>query len=401
MNRALLFAAAVAGALLARAAGDIRVSVVDMAGKPVPGTDGAQVTLRGTDAAGPRGFATRVADTLGQVTFTGQEIQSTVQGSFGFVIETTAGAGEVRSLVYDPFGAAGSLIAYDAGRQYTFTAATPRSGRAAPEVAWQGTNSQLRFSIDLGNRSTADLWVLRALWQQAAPAPAWFGPAYGLIPRLPRQWLLDHAYALEETGMTGGTAGTLRLRRGTYNESFPARRTTVAGVADDGYELYLINSVWGRDVTGVYDPVQQACVFTFDPTSLFTDSQAPAWNGAALKDGVPYFITLQAEAWIWHEAGAAGGVAVNWGSGAAASVFHPVRINDQTVRLLSITPAAGAMRLEVQGNANLPYTVEYTGALGGPANWSSLAPTQVTTSPFILVDPTPAGPARVYRVRQP
>ncbi|HNQ90138.1 MAG TPA: hypothetical protein PKM73_16090 [Verrucomicrobiota bacterium] len=401
MKLELLFVGSLAAALIAQAAGDVRVHVVDMAGQPVAGASGARVTLRGTDAAGPQSFASRIPDASGQTTFTGPEIQAVIQGAFGFVIETAIGSGEVRALLYDPFGSSGSLIAYDAARQFEFAVPTPRSGRAAPGIVWQGTTSQLEFSIDLGNRSTADFWVLRAIWQRKAPAPNWFGPAYGLIPRLPRQWLLDHAYGIEETGMTAGAAGTLRLRRGDYDESFPARKANVTGAADDGYELYLVNSVWNQDLTGTYDPARQVCAFVFDPTTVFADSQAPAWDGAALKDGVPYFVTLQAEAWIWHEAGVEGGVAVDWGSGAAASVFHPVRINDQAVRLLSLTPATGVMLLEVQGNANLPYTLEFTSTLGAPGGWGSLVPTQVTTSPFILVDPDPAGPARVYRVRQP
>lgn len=388
--------------LAANAAGDLTVSIVDMQGQAVPGAQSGRATLRGEDAAGFRTVTTRPADAAGRVVFSEAEIRSVFPGSFGYAIETAAGSDEVRALLHDPFGAKGTYIAYASGQSQAFVIPTPRAGHAAPEVRWNGAASQLSFPIDLGNRTAADLWLLRAIWQRKAPSALSAGWEYGLIPVLSRAWLLDHAYALTEEGLAAGQVGRLRLRRGSYDETFPARRSSAAGGGGDWYELFLVNSLWRHNLPGTYDAAQQRCTFTFDPAALFLDSEAPGWDGPAMKDGVPGFVALQAQAWIWHAAGAQGGLAIDWGSGVAPSVFHPIRINDQSVRLLTVRPPTqGVVRVEVAGNANLPYTLQAASRLAQTTTWTDLVKTQVSTSPFFLLDPAPAPGARWYRVRQP
>ena len=52
---------------------------------------------------------------------------------------------------------------------------------------------------------------------------------------------------------------------------------------DNLYRLFLVNCLWEIDLNGVYISNEKKCVFTFNPAKLFMDTNAPAWDGEAVK----------------------------------------------------------------------------------------------------------------------
>lgn len=387
----------------AMAAGDLTIRVVDMAGQAISGSQGGSVTLRGLDEKGFQMIGPRLADNSGVTVFTSQEIQSQMQLPFRFTVETGGGNSAIRGLLYDPFGYLRTYIEYQTNRSYEFEIPTPVVGQQAAEVAWNGTNSQLTFRMDLGNRSAADFWIVRAIWQKKAPSAQFSGAEYGLIPVLSGNWLSTHGYSVDNSGLPGTGIGSLRIQSTDYDHTFLAKKERSPGGDDDLYQLFLVNCLWETDLSGVYDPSQKTCAFTFNPDSLFTDTNAPAWDGAALKDKTPYFVTLQAQGWLWHEAGAAKGLAIDWGAGPAASVFYPILNAPPLPISLGIShKKGGPMTLRITGgSASRPYFVDFTDRFAMPFTWSALVSTQFIGGSIVLDDPTPMTNARLYRVRQP
>lgn len=388
-----------ASADLHGAAGDVRVTVLDMSGKVLRDSSGVQVRLRGQDADGLRTIATKTPDSNGTVQFDSSLFQGTVLPGFGFVIEASLPGSEVRALLCDPFGADGTFINYDAGATYEFNLPTPTSGSAAPKLLWSGSKSELRFALDLGNRVADDFWFIRAVWQKKAPNASFAGPAYGLIPVVTADWLSGHGYAVSDGGLAEGQTGNVQLVRDGYDQTFLARKERMGGTGQLAYRLFLVNCTWGAETAGYYDRQRREVVVTFDPDNVFSDPSAPAWDGPAMKPSVAYFPVVQTEAWFWHTAGAQGGLAIDWASGVTASVFHPVRTTDQ-IRLVPVGWRDGKVQLRAHACAGFTYTLESCDTLH-PGGWQSVLQVQAESSPIDLVDPDASGPYRFYRLRQP
>jgi len=336
------------------AAGDVRVAIEDMAGRALRGSSGVQVTVRGQDANGLRTLAAKTPDGNGVVLFEAALFQGTVLSGFGFVVEAALPGSEVRAFLHDPFGADGTFIAYSPAVSYEFSLPTPTAGSAAPTVMWSGSRSELRVTIDLGNRAPDDFWFIRGIWQKKTPNLGLAGPAFGLIPVIGADWLVDHGYAVDDGGLAEGQTGQVRLSRSGYDQTFLARKERMGGSGSLVYRVYLVNSNWGTELAGSYDRQRRELVVTFDPDNVFTDSSAPGWDGQAMKPGVAYFPLVQAQGWFWHEAGAQSGLAIDWGSGAGASVFHPVRTTDQ-IRLVALGWSGGKARLRAHACAGFTY----------------------------------------------
>lgn len=394
-------AALLLGWSLAAAPGDILVTVQDMKGHPLAAASGVVVTLLGVDETGCLTVGTQTPDGAGQVVFSAETIATATEGAFHFVVESVVAGLDVRASLCDPFGLGNTYIAYQPSATYEFKLPTPISGRAAPQVLWAGAESQLRFSIDLGDMETSDLWFVRPVWQRKASTLDMAGTEFGLLPVVPADWLAENNYLVEDGGLDPGQTGNVRFAKGAYDQTFLARKESVSGESTHAYRIYLINCLWNHALPTAYDPATKTCSITFDPTTVFGDPAAPAWEGQAMKDRVPYFISLQAQAWFWHEAGASEGLAIDWGSGAAPSVFHPVRINDQNIRLEVISMAGHECRVRVHGNAGLRYTVEYASAVAEPTSWLPMLPLSPDVSPFEFIDTAAPKTGRLYRVRQP
>ncbi len=388
-----------ASTLVNGAAGDVRVTVEDMAGKVLAVASGVQVTLRGQDVNGLRTIATKTPDGNGVVVFDAALFQDVVLPGFGFVVEATLPGSEIRALLHDPFGADGTFIAYDAAISYEFGLPTPTSGSAAPRLLWSGAQSEVRIALDLGNRVTEDFWFIRAIWQEKAPNLSLAGPEFGLIPVLGANWLAEHGYAINDGGLVEGQTGSVQLTRAGYDQTFLARKDRLGGTSQLAYRIYLVNCIWGAELTGSYDRQRRELVVTFDPEHVFTDSSAPGWDGQAMKPGVAYFPVVQAQSWFWHDAGAQGGLAIDWGSGVTASVFHPVRITDQ-IRLVPLGWSGGQASLRAHACAGLTYTLERSDNLL-PGSWRTVLQVQAESSPINLIDPDASTPHRSYRLRHP
>jgi hypothetical protein len=391
---------------LTMGAGDLAIRVVDMNGQVIAGAQGGSVTLRGLDAKGFQTIGPRATDSSGMAVFSSQEIQAQMQFPFRFTLETGGGNSALRGLLYDPFGYVGSYIEYQTNRSYAFEIPTPVSGRQSPEIVWNGAGSQIKFQMDMGGRMASDFWVLRAVWQKKAPAIQYAGAQYGLIPVLSGKWLASHGYILDTSALPSGGIGNLRITGTDYDQAFLARKERSGAGDDDLYQLYLVNCLWEKDLAGVYDSNQKQCVFNFNPAALFADSNAPAWNGPGLQANMPYFVTLQAQGWQWNDAGAAGGLAVDWGAGPASSVFYPMYLNGQPVaepiRMGISFKKGGPVSLSVTGgSATRSYIVDYTDRFTMPYSWSTLLSTQFSGGSITLNDPTSMTNTRLYRVRQP
>ena len=388
-----------AGVSLHGAAGDVRVSLEDMTGKVLGVASGVQVILRGQDPSGLRTLATKTPDGNGVVVFEASLFEGVALPGFGFVVEAALPGSEVRALLYDPFGADGTFIAYDPASGYEFNLPTPISGSGAPRLLWSGAESEVRMALDLGNRVADDFWFVRAIWQKKAPNVGLAGPAFGLIPVIGANWLTDHGYAVDDGGLAEGQTGNVQMTRAGYDQTFLARKERLGGTGPLGYRIYLVNCVWGAELTGSYDRQRRELVVRFDPEHVFSDSSAPGWDGQAMKPGVPYFPVVQAQAWFWHDAGAQGGLAIDWGSGVAASVFHPVRTTDQ-IRLAPLGWSGGQAQLRAHACAGFTYTLERSDTLL-PGSWQTVLQFDAQLSPTDLVDPNASPSRRFYRLRQP
>ena len=302
--------------------------------------------------------------------------------------------------MHDPFGFAHTYIRYQTNAQYRFALPVIEQGVCQPDVLWTGSRSVLSFSVDLGDRNATDFWFTRVLMQKESPDTQWVGPEVGLVPLVSASWLRAQGYALDDHGMTNGQIAPLRLTGPGYDPTFLCRKLEGSGDSDPKYEVELLNGTWRNDLDGSYDPIRRIYAISFDPTTVFSDTNAPGWGGSAMKAGEVYFATLQAEAWIWHSAGVSNGLALEWGSGAAAALAHPIRINDQRIWVEWLNGAPLAPRLRVHGNAGLGYTLESSTNLAA-AEWFAVATTNASTSPFEWLAPVPTAGHRFYRVRQP
>jgi hypothetical protein len=383
------------------APGDISVAVVDMYNRPISGANGGQAVLLGVDDRGFRAVGNKLADSNGMITFTAQEINAAIQGQFGFVLYTYGGSAELRSQLYDPFGQWWTYIRYHSTIVYQFTVPTPISGQAAPETVWDGTNSILRFGLDLGNRSDTDFWFTRVVLQKKAADTNYAGSDFGLNPVITPHWLSTMGYAMEDGGLTNGQSGNIRIIGPGYNQTFFAKKLPADGGATTQYIIFLVNCLWEKDLVGVYDQSNHVYELSLNPAHVFTDTNAPAWDGPAMKDQVEYFAAVQAQLWLWHSAGANNGLAIDMGSGVVNSLFYPIRINDQQIRLTTLGRTNMTVAIQVFANQNLPYRLEYSTNLANPAGWISCLSATATASPFILLDTNASSSWRFYRLRQP
>jgi hypothetical protein len=386
---------------VAAAPGDISVTVVDMNQQPVSGSRGGRVGLLGKDQKGVIEFNVRSADDSGRVSFASNEIAAAKSGAFGFVIHTYASDIGLRSQLYDPFGNEWTYVKYDPTRAYDFTIATPSSGATVPLVTWQGTESRLEFSLDLGKRAAGDFWVNRVILQKKAALPDQASAEFGINPIVNSTWFQDRGYTVADNGLASGSTGNIRIQGPAYDQTFLATKTVSNSATSPRYAVHLVNCLWGTNLPARYDPEKRLCTVLFDPQNIFTDRTAPAWDGLAMKSGVDYFALLQVETWIWNTAGASNGLAIGWGPPAAESLLHPLRIPVSTLSLLVLGKTERQLIMQITGDSTRSFTIQSCTNLAAPVAWLNRLTTNNPAGSFTWADAAPSGAARFYRVRQP
>jgi hypothetical protein len=376
------------------ASGDITVRILDMYDQPMAGTNAAKASLVGVDERGVFSLGPKYADARGVVLFSAQELKASTQGRFGFVIYTSGANPALQGKLYDPFGDQWTYIQYRADGAYDFTIPTPTQGSAQPKVSWNNLNLQISMNIDWGNRRNRDFWFTRVILQKSATQLAHAGSNYGLIPVISDAWISGNGFAINDSGLADGQNGKIRLTRQGYDESFLAQKTLVGPSAQ--YKVWLVNSLWGRDLVGIYNPATKTYTVEFDPTTVFGDTTAPAWDGMAMKRDVGYFALLQGETWLVNSAGANGGLACACGPAVAQSLLYPLHIDTETFRVRSAAVAGKDFTFEFLGMPG-SYVVEYSTDL---TTWRFLASGSLTTSVGTFVDKAPPKGMRFYRVRR-
>jgi len=314
--------------------GDINITVVDMNGTPVPGSQGAKAKLWGWDSgAGAWAvFDIKDADENGVVTYTAAEIAAKITGAYHFNINTwgipdnTAAC----SRTDKPDGFWSQFIDYDTGVEYNYSILTATSGGEGVGVTWNGANSKLEYSVDLGDRddSSAD-WLSDFLSIEKKNAstpdnPDCIGSTYGTNIVFPAGWLEAEGYTVDDGGAANGDYCYLHLTRASdgYDETFLAEKST------DGltYTVPLVEYTKqeGPKEDGSYNKDTNTYTLTFDPTSVFDPCNA--WNtgifydGPGMKDGSKYYAVLR----VRLKDTPAAGLNTMVTPGAATTVFDPI-----------------------------------------------------------------------------
>ena len=227
------------------------------------------------------------------------------------------------------------------------------------------------------------------------------GGNFALVPVISAQWLSGQGYAVDDAGLAPNQTGSIRIHRTGYDQTFLAQKTLLASSVNAQYSVYLVNCLWGKELAATYDRTNKLCVVTFDPANLFADTNAPAWDGPGMKEGVPYFATLQAQAWLWHDAGANQGLAIDWGAGVVPSVFHPIQLSSPAFRLEPVEKNGAKFTFRAFGSIGVSCTLEFRRDLGPGGSWVTVTSLTPTASPFLLTDSNAVAPACLYRARQP
>lgn len=397
---ALLLAGTATTGLPAHGAnGDIDIQVLDLWDQPIRGTDGGRATLLGVDDRGVCNLGTKSADAAGRVVFTAQEIRAATMGSFAFVVQTQGTAADLRGQLYDPFGRDWTYIRYESDRPYLFAVSTPTAGSPVPEVVWKGSESKIRFHVDLGRYALSDFWFHRVLIQKKAATPDQAGSSYGISPVLDSDWLAAHQCTLEDGGLAVGQTGPIRVSKPGFDEQFLATKLASSASARVQHAIHLVTCLWNQTLPATYSNTGQLYEATFDPRFVFGDTNAPAWEGPDMKAGVPYFLGLQIERWIWDDAGAQQGVANAIASPLAGALFYPARLPQEETRLVALAYQDGRFFLQIAGNPAWPFRILSASGSCPPVSWLDRAVTNVTDTPFVFADEA-GDAARFYRVQQ-
>jgi hypothetical protein len=376
------------------ASGDITVRITDMYDQAIAGTNGARASLVGVDERGVLSLGPKYADPRGVVVFSAQELSASTLGRFSFLVYTSVPNSGLQGKLYDPFGDQWTYIQYRADGSYDFTVPTPTVGSAQPRVSWNKMNMKISMNIDWGNRRNRDFWFTRIILQKSATHLAHAGSDYGLIPVISDAWISGNGLAVSDSGLANGQTGKIRLTGQSYDESFLAQKSAVGPSIQ--YKVCLVNCLWGRDLVGIYDPNAKTYSVEFDPTTVFGDTNAPAWDGVAMKKDVSYFALLQGETWLLNSAGAKGGLACACGPSVAQSLLFPLHADVEAFRVGSAAVTGADFTFDFFG---LPgaYVVEYSTDL---KTWRFLSSGSLTSSSGIFVDRTAPQGSRFYRIRR-
>ncbi len=376
------------------ASGDIVVRLTDMYHQALAGTNGGTASLVGADDRGAVTLGPKAADAGGVVQFSAAEISAFTSGSFQFVIYTSGTNSSLQGKLYDPFGPQWTYIGYKADANYDFTIPTPTVGSPEPKVAWNKTRSRISFALDLGQRQNRDFWFTRVVLQKKTTELAYAGSDFGLTPVISDAWISGNNLAADDGGLASGAIGNLHLTGPGYDQTFMVRKSLAGPSAQ--YQVFLVNCLWNRDLVGLYDPASKTYTVEFDPSSVFTDPSAPAWDGFAMKPDVEYFAVLQAETWVVNDAGAKGGLALAFGPPVAQSLLFPLRPAIEELQIRSISISGADCALELVGPPG-DFIIEHSVDL---KQWQVLGSGVLTTSTAQYIDRNVPKGARFYRVRR-
>ncbi|MHC1770060.1 MAG: hypothetical protein AB9869_38225 [Verrucomicrobiia bacterium] len=376
------------------ASGDILVRLTDMYNQAIAGTNGGTASLVGTDARGALTLGPKAADARGVVQFSAGEISAFTSGPFQFVIYTSGTNSSLQGKLYDPFGPQWTYINYTGDTSYDFTIPTPTVGSPQPKVAWNKTRTQFSFAVDLGQRQNRDFWFTRVVLQKKATELAHAGSDFGLTPVISDAWISGNHLIADDGGLAPGQIGSLRLTGPDYDQTFMVRKSQAGPSAQ--YQVFLVNCLWNRDLVGLYDPGSKTYTVEFDPSSVFTDPSAPAWDGFAMKPEVEYFAVLQAETWLANSAGSKGGLALAFGPPVAESLLYPLRPAIEELQVRSISISGADCALELVGPPG-DFIIEHSVDL---KQWQVLGSGVLTTSTAQYVDRNAPKGTRFYRVRR-
>ncbi len=338
------------------AVGDVNITVLDMNGNPVSGSQGGRAKLWGWDE-GMGGwviFDTRTGDDSGVVTFTAAEIATATAGTYHINI-TTYGIPDQTSAcskVVDYNGFWNQFFDYNPAAENNYSVLTPTSAGTGMELTWDGANSEIKYSIDLGDRDDTSLdWDSDFLHIQkknvsTPDTPVNCGSKYGTCPVFPTSWFADHGYTIDDGEAANNSMCYLHITKATdgYDETFLAKKNPDGSA----YTIYLViyTEDEGPKEQGSYNKDTDTYSLTFDPTSVFEPCNS--WNigdfydGPGMKDGSKYYAVL----YVSLKDTPASGLATVVTPGAAQTIFDPIEgpmVNTNTGdHYYSIQPAIDA-----------------------------------------------------------